>query len=223
MNRAVNQHWALTSGYHNGRLARLDKWLIDDNTVTLFLRPTEYKILLYSNRHISDIKRRWGERFLSKALGISAVVITQDEKILLMQRSANVGEYDGCYDVFGGHIECFLNRKSPDVFLAMEKELEEELAIPAPMVKIEGFGLIEACEHQKPELLFAAYAGLDHEAILSTAKAAPDRFEYNHIFVIENKFDDIHHFLRNNIHQTSPSAYGCLSVYKMQLMKGQES
>ncbi len=211
----IDQHWSITSGHFNGSLARLEKWFYENGQLRLVMRPTEYKVLLYSNRHVDKIKKQWGEQYLSKALGISANVLTKDNKLLMMRRSAHVGEYADCYDVFGGHIDCPKAGEVPDCFLAMEKELYEELAIEASRIKLKGIGLIEATAHAKPELLFDAEIDISSDDIIEKAAYAIDRKEYDVIFSINNEKSDLANFLRQHRDRISPSAFGCLSVHFM--------
>lgn len=216
LKKEIEKEWEKQTGFFNGQLARLDAWRFSDEKLDLFLRPTDYKTLLYSNRHTNDIVTNWGEECLSRALGISVVVTTQDQMLLLIKRSASVGEYPNYYDVFGGHIDCSQTENIPDVFVAMMKEIDEELALSRDLFSLIGIGLIIATVHKKPELLFWANVQLSSKDILKLANAAVDRYEYHNILKIKNDKSKIKEFLHQHKQMISPSAYGCLCIYLIQ-------
>lgn len=215
MQKAADAAWAqLTPNPHfNGRIARLEDWAVEDGSLILRLCPTEYKTLLYSNRHVHEIVRRWGEQQVSNALGISAIVLTRDNYIILMLRSHRVGEYPGFYDVFGGHIDAAEEGVPPDPFVSMAKELKEELLLQGHDYGLRCFGLIRARAVHKPELLFIADCSLDHETVISAAQKAPDGFEYSNLITIKAGSNSIAGFLRRSGKRTSPSAVGALELF----------
>ena len=101
-------------------MARLDRWHADGEVLSITLSVTDYQTLFYSNSHVELIEKEWGAKFLSKALGISTVLVTGDKRIPVIKRSSHVGEYPGCLDVFGGHIDV---ERAGDVVAAMRDEL----------------------------------------------------------------------------------------------------
>lgn len=209
----IETFWNERPGSFNGTLARLDQWYRADNSLVLYLRPTDYRTLLFSNNNVEYIRKMWGDRYLSRALGISAVVVTNDNCLWLMKRSDSVGEYPNCYDVFGGHINVKEFEKPPDVFSAILEELEEEMGLPSHSCDLTCFGLIETTEHIKPELLFKARIDLDSSDVLQLAKHARDGCEYTQILSIMDDDDAISEFIESKKTDISPSAYGCLSCY----------
>jgi 8-oxo-dGTP pyrophosphatase MutT (NUDIX family) len=214
----IERHWQELNGrgFFNGRLARLDSWQIWKGHLALFLRPTDYKTQLYSNTAVNEVVARWGEHALARALGISAVVISRDDQLVLMKRSDTVGEYPGRYDVFGGHIDC-LATGPPDIFAAMAAELEEELGLKEDEIRLRGCGLISAVPIRKPELLFSARTRCAAEEIWARARTARDRHEYGTLETLPNRATAIGRFLKDHRDEISPSAYGCLAVYREQM------
>jgi len=218
LTREIDRHWRdiADRGHFNGTIARLEDWTYAPDRLELFLRPTDYKTQLYSNYAVDEIVAHWGEPHLARALGISAVVNSRDHQILVMKRSETVGEYPGCYDVFGGHIDCPAS-DPPDVFAAMAAELREELALEEYEVVLYGYGLISAVAIRKPELLFTAQADLTADEILARAQTARDRNEYGSLQALPDRADAIGRFMSDHRDEISPSAYGCLAVYREQM------
>lgn len=213
--QAIDAAWeALDPNPHfNGCIARLEQWSVREGLLHLTLRPTDYKTLLFSNGHADRIIGRWGEEALSRALGISAVVCSADQRIILMRRSARVGEYPGYYDVFGGHIDVGAGEAPADPFGSMAAELSEELALDGGSYQLTCIGLLQTRLTHKPELLFFARCDDTSEAIIRRAASAPDRFEYTRLRCVDNTADSLADFLRAEGDRTSPSAYGALEIY----------
>jgi hypothetical protein len=215
LQEAIDLEWAALdpNPHFNGRIARLDSWNLHGGFFHLALRPTDYKTLLFSNNHGEEIISRWGEAALARALGISAVVCSADRKIILMQRSDNVGEYPGCFDIFGGHIDVNRNHLHPDPFRSITTELEEELGLAEAEYDLTGIGLVEVRKTRKPELLFAARCALTSEEIVRRAASARDRFEYTRLLQSAEDRRSLRQFLSRNGLRTSPSAVGALEIY----------
>ncbi|MCG8608195.1 hypothetical protein MJD09_24820 [bacterium] len=141
----------------NGQLCRLDGWQCTSSYLVLTLALSEYKELLYSNSHTAEITAEYGSGALSKALGISAILLSRDDKLVMIRRSEMVGECPGMLDVFGGHIDPIEHSvdKAPDPWLAMRAELLEECGLNiGSNEQLCCLGLIETTLTQKPEMIF---------------------------------------------------------------------
>ncbi len=215
MHRDMLKHWdSLAKDYiYNGRLARLDSWSLTSAQCRLDLRPTDYRTLLYSNAHIDVIQHKWGRRFLSGTLGISSIVRSSDDELIFMKRSATVGEYPKCYDVFGGHIDVPQNGGAPNVFASMAQELREEAGLARSDYDLSLIGLIQSTPNQKPELIFLAQTELSTSHILARTRDAQDHIEFSHVHTIGNDRNHILQYLDANEDEFSPSAYGSFCVY----------
>ena len=203
----------------NGPLCRLDGYSFQNGLLQLHLGKTDYQELVYSNQHGRTIIRTWGEAYLSSALGISAVVISQDDKIVLMKRSESVGEYPGRFDVFGGHIHPTEDAVAgvPDPFVAMRNELKEELNLdPGQLQSLISIGLIANTETQKPELLFKVKVPSTLEKIISNSHLASGAAEFECLFGVDDTAVSLKEFLHQEEGRLSPSAYGALWVYGQQ-------
>lgn len=207
-------------GYFNGKMARLRSWRVQNQQLQIDLETTDYKTLLFSNHHTDRLIADGPEPVLARALGVSAVVQSSDGQLLFMKRSAQVGEYPLCYDLFGGHIDVRLQSIDNSPFRAMELELEEELALPASDYELHCIGLLETRDHCKPELLFAARCQRSAQELVEQAGRAVDSHEYERILTLADTPQAIVTFLQQ-FNDISPSAFGCLSVYS-QLRKRHE-
>ncbi len=76
----------------NGELCRLNDWRVQKDQLTLDLGFTDYNELLYSNQFTNDIAERFGKDSLSRALGVSIVLVSDDEQIILIKRSKQSGK-----------------------------------------------------------------------------------------------------------------------------------
>ncbi len=213
---AIDMEWSSRAleGYFNGALARLQRWRGDEQQLILWLQPSDYKTLLYSNRHVAEIRARWGEELLSHALGISAVVACADGQLVLMKRSQSVGEFPGAFDVFGGHIDISHDGQRPDLFAAIAQELQEEARLFRTEYEFYCIGLLQTCAALKPELVFAVSCFSDSARLLSGSQTAKDRAEYDRLFTLSCEENAIALFLAEQGERISPSAFGCLQIYK---------
>ena len=210
----IENYWQSLPKQHifNGALARLDHWAATSVHCQLVLSPSDYRTLLYSNQHIEHIKESWGFKYLSRALGISVVTTSSDNQIIIMKRSANVGEYPNCYDVFGGHVDIGSNGASC-VYDAMAQEIKEEMDLDAADYDLSLIGLIETTATKKPELVFQAQISKASKDIIKNAKKSKDNIEFSNIYSIFNSPQRLKAFLEENGDSFSPSAFGSLRVY----------
>lgn len=209
----IEKYWQKIKAPHifNGELIRLNKVRSTDIKLQLDLSLSNYATLLFSNAHVKRIVNKWGNQYLSNALGISAVVVSSDEKIVLMKRSSNVGEFPNCLDVFGGHIDKPEIGFKPDVYASMEKELAEELALANADFDLDVLALVQANVNQKPELVFSAFVEKNFKQIVKDAEKADDRFEWETVTGIS--VAELGSFLETERMNLSPSAFGSLEMF----------
>jgi 8-oxo-dGTP pyrophosphatase MutT (NUDIX family) len=215
MQEDVEQFWdSLPKEFiFNGALARLDEWLLSGDQLEILLRQSDYRTLLYSNHHVDKIRQRWGDRCLSRALGISAVLISSDGYLVFIKRSLAVGEFPGTLDVFGGHIDVPVNDGAPNIFTAMAQELQEEAGLAPNEYQLTLIGLIESTPNKKPELIFKAESSLTVQAIEAKVRRARDRREFVGIFTVPNELDQLRAILENEREKWSPSAFGSVCLH----------
>lgn len=216
----IESYWSRLSKEHifNGKLARLKNFKVYENQVHLELQPTDYQTLLYSNAFTDEICRQGGKDILSRALGISAIVVSRDNFLLTIKRSARVGEYPNLFDVVGGHIDVPPDNSAPDIFNSMEQEIEEELGLAPHEVELALIGMIETTADFKPELVFTGRTDCSKDDILRKSQTASHKHEYYLIKSQPNTIDSVQESLYQP-DKFSPSAYGCLSLYLNQCLR----
>lgn len=217
--KAVEEHWQTIEGPHiyNGPLVRLDGFQVKNGELILDLSRTDYASLMYSNTFADRIVELLGSNCLSRALGISAVLVTADDQIVLFKRSRSVGEYPGFLDIPGGHIDVPAEDDQPDPFQSMVQELEEEIGLDAREVPLELLALVDVIEHKKPELIFVAKSCRPATQILDAAASAIDRNEWEELFFLP--VADLQKFLADQKRNISPSAFAGLELYKNMKMR----
>ncbi|KAA3663105.1 MAG: hypothetical protein DWQ10_00855 [Calditrichaeota bacterium] len=208
----------------NGVLASLSSWSIQRDVLELNLGQTCYRDLLFSN----SMAAHWiaGQQdYFARALGISAIIETCENTIVLMQRSHLVGEYPEMLDVLGGHIdvEPGYDALSPKaLFHAIISEVCDEIGIDAHEVSINHcIGLLENTAWRKPELVFHGRTILNEAEIKERATEANENFEYSSLIFIASDLKSLDLYLMENGHNFTPSAEGCLDLF-LALLKTQK-
>lgn len=225
LQREIDDYWQAevietckASYLFNWHLCRLNDWSIDENTLRLSLGNTSYKELLFSNTHIEYVEEHFGSDYFSRALGVSVILVSSDERILLIRRSESVGESPGRLDVLGGHVhpDDHAVVGIPDPFFAMRDELLEEIKLNLTKEEpLSCIGLVEITDTKKPELIFHVMSGLSSEEIVRTGSENRSA-EISELFAIANARNDITSFLNSNHRQLSHSAIGALWIYLTQ-------
>jgi hypothetical protein len=204
-------HWKMNKKNHfNGVIARLDKWCLKKDKLYLYLRPTRYQHLLFSNDNVDFTISNYGEKYLSHALGISVILNSKDDYLVYILRSRDVGEYPELFDIPGGHIDIDSTKNAqPNVFQAVKREIQEEVSIDTDDLMIKIIGLIQVKQTLKPELIFHAKSKLSGKEI-QKAVASNLCKEYSELFVSSNKVLEEH--LNYKKHRWTPSALGAFQI-----------
>jgi len=200
---------------YDGELCRLNSWDVEKGRLRLHLQKTSYKALLYSNQHAAEIVGQFGSECLSRALGISLILVSSDGRLVLIRRSATVGESPGKIDVIGGHVTPLEHMVDglPDPFFAMAEELHEETGIAvADDEAIVLVGLIETALTRKPELIFLLRSSLTATDIATTGRMHRSA-EIDSFLLLPDRRGTIKTFLSDNRETVSPSAFGTLWLY----------
>ena len=218
---AIERHWnqevvtaSNAASIFNGELCRLSHWKVEGSALTLGLGITDYKELLHSNRYAQRISREFDSQYLSRALGVSAVVTSRDGYVILIERSDAVGECPGMWDVLGGHIhpEEHQVAGTPDPFLSIQHELFEEAKLRlTDLDSLICIGLIETRKTRKPELIFDVQCHLSAKRIVQLGSEENSSEIAKFISISHDSIDS---FLKINQVQVSPSALGALWVHR---------
>lgn len=182
-----------------------------ESSVCLRLGLTDYRTFMGTN-----LSPNW-EKFLvpseddcircqhtSSPLGNGAIVETIDKRILVLQRSKNVGEFPGYFVFPGGHSEPqevgisshqiasslseagLLNEKvSQEMFDGIIREVVEEIGVPAQSLSVPLFiGVSRRDLNARPTAFFYIKCDLVSEAIHQLYAQAQDGYESTHLYAV---------------------------------------
>lgn len=203
----------------NGRLSSLVSAKTPNGKLILTLGEICYRDQMFSNNMMQVWAPEKKRKYAAHGLGISAIVETVDGHVLMILRSENVSDHENLLDVLGGHVhpqKHALNGSTPEVFYAIEDEIHCELGVEfRDITKTVCIGLVENVEWLKPELVFVSNLKLAANEVLDCAKHAEEGFEYTEIESFPATASGVSGFLAAHGHRCTPSAEGCLHLYKM--------
>ncbi|XAR60530.1 hypothetical protein NMG60_11033946 [Bertholletia excelsa] len=150
----------------------------------------------------------------SSPLGNDAIVETSDNRILVLQRSYNVGEFPGHYVFPGGHLRYapqevgisshqygkdrsnaeLINRKiSQEMFDSIICEVVEEIGAPAASLSNPVFiGISRRVLNARPAAFFFMKCSLHSEEIQQVYSSAQDGFESTQLYAVsKNDLENI--------------------------------
>ncbi|XAR59028.1 8-oxo-dGTP diphosphatase [Bertholletia excelsa] len=209
-----------------------------ENHVHLHIGLTDYRTFVGTN-----LNPLW-ERFLvpseddcrqcqhtSSPLGNGAIVETSDKRILVLQRSQNVGEFPGHYVFPGGHPEPhevgiasheyekdeknaeLINRSiSQEMFDSMIREVVEEIGVPAESLHYPVFvGISRRVLNVRPTAFFFIKCSLPSEEVQQLYSSAQDGYESTQLYTV----------LLNDLELMAPKMPGChqggFALYKLMM------
>lgn len=138
----------------------------------------------------------------SSPLGNGAVVETSDNKILVLQRSNNVGEFPGHFVFPGGHpepgeigitshqyvedlAESINNKVSQEMFDSIVREVVEEIGVPASSLSIPAFiGISRRDLNVRPAAFFFIKSSLDSKEVQQFYSSAQDGYESTQLYAV---------------------------------------
>ncbi|XP_052197663.1 nudix hydrolase 9 isoform X1 [Diospyros lotus] len=165
----------------------------------------------------------------SSPLGNGAVVETSDKRIIVLQRSYNVGEFPGHYVFPGGHPEPqevgivshqydrdskdaeIVNKKiSQEMFDSIVREVVEEIGVPAASLCSPVFiGISRRVLNVRPAAFFFIKCSLESKEIQQLYSSAQDGYESTQIFTVS--MNDL-----ENMASKMPGCHqGGLALYKL--------
>nr|XP_010937730.1 nudix hydrolase 9 isoform X1 [Elaeis guineensis] len=213
-NRRLEENPSLYNGKkfrYAGHALRHVDGLDQESSVCLHLGLTDYRTFVGTN-----LNPLW-EKFLipseddsvrcqhtSSPLGNGAIVETSDNRILVLQRSYNVGEFPGYFVFPGGHSEpeelgisdhqndkgltqaADLNRKvSQEMFDGIIREVVEEIGVPAESLTDPVFIGISCREmNVRPTAFFFLKCNMESKEIYQVYSRAQDGFESTQLYTV---------------------------------------
>lgn len=199
-----------------GELCRLINHREEDAILYLTLGGTDYRELMGTNLSYPVIREILGEEYMSNALGLCAVVCTEDEKLVIGQRSEILAEGAGYYHVYGGYLHPTRHTAGgrPDPFAAVFQGMEEEFGIPFQAVnEMTCLGLAMDSNTFKPGLIFRVDLHLSFKELLLNLTTASREREHTEIFGIRDGKQSLRSFLLANRRKLAPLGQASLWMY----------
>ncbi|KAL4189140.1 hypothetical protein AMTRI_Chr08g163980 [Amborella trichopoda] len=186
-----------------------DEDLGNDSNVCIHLGLTDYRTFVGTNLSplwekflISDENDSICGQHTASPLGNGAVVESADGKILVLQRSYNVGEFPGHYVFPGGHSEpqeigischirdedtrnssCLNDKVSEEMFDGITREVVEEIGVPAGSLTYPTFiGISRRLLNVRPTAFFHVKCHMESEDIRRFYSNAQDGYESTQLF-----------------------------------------
>jgi 8-oxo-dGTP pyrophosphatase MutT (NUDIX family) len=165
---AINSAWSIAAArlgtrLFDGPMCRLESWHATPHQLHLQLSPTSYKPFLGTNMANPHFASQFGPEVMANPLGVSSILLTADNWLLLGRRNQSVAYYPGRIHTFAGCLEPADNdnadstacNAAPNVFSAARRELAEELGLtPADTADMHCVGLAQDQLLLQSELLF---------------------------------------------------------------------
>ncbi|GAV80679.1 NUDIX domain-containing protein [Cephalotus follicularis] len=182
-----------------------------ESHVSLHLGLTDYRTFLGTNLNplwenfmVPSQDESVRCQHMSSPLGNGAVVETSDEKIVVLQRSNNVGEFPGYFVFPGGHPEpeevgirshqcgkdltdsVLINKKvSQEMFDSIAREVVEEVGVPEVSLSNPLFIGISSRElNVRPTAFFFIKCTLQSEEIQQLYSSAQDGYESTKLYTV---------------------------------------
>lgn len=138
----------------DGPMCRLESWQLSADCLRLVLSATSYKPFFGTNLSHPELAEQYGSGVMANPLGVSPALESCDGFLLLGKRNAAVAYYPNRVHPFSGSLE---PRDGQDVFRAVRRELQEELALAdTELSDLLCTGLVEDSALRHTELIFAA-------------------------------------------------------------------
>lgn len=171
----------------NGRLCRLVTYHGTKDEMSLVLGPTDYRDFLGTNLHNAHLRYSHGPECLANPVGVSALVISSDDYLVLGRRSNAVAYHAGRIHPVGGCMEpseAGIGENPTETILS---EVAEEFGIDGQVVKqTMCLGLIRDKHIVQPEVMYDIHVELDAESIRRSATDASDRHEHTEVLVVRD-------------------------------------
>ena len=176
---------------YDGKLLRLERYGLDNGKLRLDLRPTSFRFFAATN--LSDTSLPPEDR--ADPLGVSAIVVTADDHIVLGRRSQRVFGSPGSVHCIAGHVDLThlssVHRGRVDVFSAILDEVREELGVTSDvMTGTQCIGLVREPLTRQPELIFVVGIAIPRREV------AISNEEHDRLVFIENRKQEIESYLQ---------------------------
>lgn len=213
-NRRTAQAAAEGTSLWDGPLCRLIEYRCDTKGLGLSLGPTSYRAFVGTNLHNAHLRYVHGPEVLANPLGVSGVVVSEGQYIVMGRRSETVAYHAGRVQPIGGCVEPAKAGQLPDPFAAMKLELLEELGITAESIKsMTCLGLVRDKHIVQPELIFDVPVAIGVEQIRELAAQSHSSSEHTELRVVRNHPASVVTYIEKEFSLLTPVALASLLLY----------
>jgi hypothetical protein len=157
----------------DGPMCRLESLDAHEGAMHLRFSRTSYKPFLGTNLTNAHLADKYGSEALANSVGLSALVISSDDFVMLGRRNDRVAYYPGRVHPFSGALE---PRDDLDVFDDIRRELREELSLGEDGIEqLICAGIAMDMSIRQPEMIFVVRALRTRQQIESQLDAGEHR------------------------------------------------
>ncbi len=199
----------------NGPLCRLVDYQVAPDRLSLTLGPTDYRTFIGTNLHNAHLRYSHGPEMLANPVGVSAVVITRGDYIVMGRRSRKVAYHAERIHPAGGCVEPPTgDGRRPDPFATVVTELNEELGLTADQVSHSiCLGLIRDKHIVQPELIFDVSVDATVDEIRTARHSATSEDEHSELLVLRDHPAGVVAFMEMHAAALTPVAMASLLLH----------
>lgn len=175
----------------DGPMSRFEGLDVSDHQFTLFLSTTSYRPFYVLHMVRRDLlgEGPFGGVVAAQPIGVSCLIISQDNDVLLGRRGERVAYYPSRIHPFAGSLE---PADGGNLFATLYRELEEELALkPEDIAAPRLIGLISDRTLRQPEVILCCQTHLT----TADVRARVDPSEHDALVAVPNRPADIQKLL----------------------------
>jgi hypothetical protein len=196
----------------DGRLFRLNRYDREEGKTILELGDTTFRE--YVGTSINDFYRTYPEAWVANPLAVCIALVTNDHKILVEKRSI-LTRYRAPFHVIGGFMERekdFCNAR-PDPFMAITREVKEELGLILSPEEPIALGLVRNLWIRHPEIAFFCRLRESLEDVKGIFGRSATDDEIDQLQAVEDTSNGLSSFLRIHHEVFTASGEACLLLY----------
>ena len=207
----------------DGVMLRLDSFHRLDSSrkgsgLQVSLSRSRYKYFVGTNLTSRKQKELISPDHYANPLGLSALIVCADSKLLLGLRGKGTFLYSGYWHTFGGMADMQDVGVDGNVslFNVIARELNEELGVADEEIeKIRCIGMVRDLAILQPEIIFEVQVSLTSNEIVQRmgSRFSQPNDEHDGIIAIEKKADAVNHFVASHPSQITAVALATLAHY----------
>ncbi len=196
----------------NGLLIRLNRYARRDGKTILELGDTTFRE--YIGTSVEHFYERFPETWMADPLAVCIALVTSDRKILVEKRTL-LTRYRAPFHVIGGFMdpEKDLCDGQPDPFLAITREVREELGLALVPDRLVALGLVRNLFVRHPEIVFCYALRESFGDVRVVFENSVTDDEIDQLEAAEDTDGGLASFLRGHHGFFTPSGEACLLLY----------